>query len=145
MGHEVVWKAGASHQKSEDPPSLVSVLVVVLAYTSFVFLISPPSLLLLVPLLLPHRLLTFLFGPQVMQFRFGVGMIDTIIAKYMATVVGYHIVSRPLLNMSNPKHVNSTQNELQEEYYRSGRMMLQMAQVCMLVYDELGVREGEER
>ncbi|EKX51950.1 hypothetical protein GUITHDRAFT_84943 [Guillardia theta CCMP2712] len=65
---------------------------------------------------------------KVMQFRFGVGMIDTIIAKYMATVVGYHIVSRPLLNMSNPKHVNSTQNELQEEYYRSGRMMLQMAQ-----------------
>lgn len=65
---------------------------------------------------------------QVMQFRFGIGMIDTIVAKYMATVVGYYIVSRPLLDMSNPKFINSSSNELQEEYYRSGRMMLQMAQ-----------------
>ena len=46
----------------------------------------------------------------------------------MATVVGYYIVSRPLLDMTNPKFELSSSNELQEEYYRSGRMMLQMAQ-----------------
>ena len=34
-----------------------------------------------------------------MQFRFGVGMIDSLVAKYMATVVGYYIVSRPLLDI----------------------------------------------
>ena len=31
---------------------------------------------------------------QVMHFRFGLGMIDTVVAKYMATIVGYYIVSR---------------------------------------------------
>ena len=65
---------------------------------------------------------------KVMRFRFGIGMIDTLVAKYMATVVGYYIVSRPLLDMTNPKFELSSSNELQEEYYRSGRMMLQMAQ-----------------
>jgi hypothetical protein len=39
--------------------------------------------------------------------------------------------SRPLLNLSDARHMTSTQKELQEEYYRSGRMMLQMAQVCI--------------
>jgi ATP-binding cassette subfamily D (ALD) protein 3 len=65
---------------------------------------------------------------RVMHFRFGVGMIDTVVAKYMATIVGYYIVSRPLLNLSDARHLSSSQQELQEEYYRSGRMMLQMAQ-----------------
>eukprot|EP00282_Hemiselmis_andersenii_P042706 CAMPEP_0172056982 /NCGR_PEP_ID=MMETSP1043-20130122/6094_1 /TAXON_ID=464988 /ORGANISM="Hemiselmis andersenii, Strain CCMP441" /LENGTH=677 /DNA_ID=CAMNT_0012716463 /DNA_START=51 /DNA_END=2079 /DNA_ORIENTATION=- len=30
----------------------------------------------------------------VMHFRFGVGMIDTVVAKYMATIVGYYIVEQ---------------------------------------------------
>jgi len=64
---------------------------------------------------------------SVMQFRFGVGMIDTVVAKYLATVVGYSIVSRPILDLSNPRLLSSSHQEIQEEYYRSGRMMLQMA------------------
>ena len=65
---------------------------------------------------------------RMMHFRLGVGMVDTIVAKYVATIVGYYIVSRPLLNLADPRHLSSSQKELQEDYYRSGRMMLQMAQ-----------------
>ena len=47
-------------------------------------------------------------------FRFSMGFIDTIIAKYLATVVGYLVVSRPFLNLADPRHQNSTHAELQE-------------------------------
>lgn len=46
----------------------------------------------------------------------------------MATVVGYLVVSRPFLNLSDPRHMNSTQAELMEDYYQSGRMLLSLAQ-----------------
>mmetsp|Transcript_70545 Transcript_70545/g.188290 ORF Transcript_70545/g.188290 Transcript_70545/m.188290 type:complete len:669 (+) Transcript_70545:161-2167(+) len=65
---------------------------------------------------------------RMMRFRLAVGMVDTVVAKYMATIVGYYIVSRPLLDLANTRHKSATQKELQESYYRSGRMMLQMAQ-----------------
>ena len=56
------------------------------------------------------------------------GFIDTIIAKYLATVVGYLVVSRPFLNLADPRHQNSTHAELLEDYYQSGRMLLRMSQ-----------------
>ncbi|NXK23433.1 ABCD3 protein, partial [Arenaria interpres] len=61
-------------------------------------------------------------------FRFSMGFIDTIIAKYLATVVGYLVVSRPFLNLADPRHQNSTHAELLEDYYQSGRMLLRMSQ-----------------
>uniref|UniRef100_A0A8C5S9J6 ATP binding cassette subfamily D member 3 n=1 Tax=Laticauda laticaudata TaxID=8630 RepID=A0A8C5S9J6_LATLA len=61
-------------------------------------------------------------------FRFTMGFVDTIIAKYLATVVGYLVVSRPFLNLSHPRHQNSTHAELLEDYYQSGRMLLRMSQ-----------------
>ncbi|KAM9552879.1 ATP-binding cassette sub-family D member 3-like [Salvelinus alpinus] len=61
-------------------------------------------------------------------FRFSMGFVDSMIAKYMATVVGYLVVSRPFLNLSDPRHMNSTQAELMEDYYQSGRMLLSLAQ-----------------
>ncbi|XP_062992108.1 ATP-binding cassette sub-family D member 3 isoform X3 [Elgaria multicarinata webbii] len=61
-------------------------------------------------------------------FRFTMGFIDTIIAKYLATVVGYLVVSRPFLNLSHPRHQNSSHAELLEDYYQSGRMLLRMSQ-----------------
>jgi ATP-binding cassette subfamily D (ALD) protein 3 len=62
-----------------------------------------------------------------MQFRFGMGVIDNMIAKYWATVVGYAVVSRPFLDLSSPRHKNSTHNEIMEDYYRSGRMLVNLA------------------
>uniref|UniRef100_A0A8D2IPE5 ATP-binding cassette sub-family D member 3 n=1 Tax=Varanus komodoensis TaxID=61221 RepID=A0A8D2IPE5_VARKO len=61
-------------------------------------------------------------------FRFTMGFIDTIVAKYLATVVGYLVVSRPFLNLSHPRHQNSSHAELLEDYYQSGRMLLRMSQ-----------------
>uniref|UniRef100_A0A673ZC31 ATP-binding cassette sub-family D member 3 n=1 Tax=Salmo trutta TaxID=8032 RepID=A0A673ZC31_SALTR len=61
-------------------------------------------------------------------FRFSMGFVDSLIAKYIATVVGYLVVSRPFLNLADPRHMNSSQPELLEDYYQSGRMLLRMSQ-----------------
>lgn len=61
-------------------------------------------------------------------FRFSMGFVDSIIAKYVATVVGYLVVSRPFLNLAHPRHLHSTHSELLEDYYQSGRMLLRMSQ-----------------
>lgn len=61
-------------------------------------------------------------------FRFSMGFIDTVIAKYFATVVGYLSVSRPFLDLSDPRHKNSTHTEIMMDYYRSGRMLVRMAE-----------------
>ncbi|XP_065804780.1 ATP-binding cassette sub-family D member 3a isoform X2 [Labrus bergylta] len=61
-------------------------------------------------------------------FRFSMGFVDSIIAKYIATVVGYLVVSRPFLNISHPRHLHSSHSELLEDYYQSGRMLLRMSQ-----------------
>ncbi|MGH0134804.1 UNVERIFIED_CONTAM: hypothetical protein FKN15_052590 [Acipenser sinensis] len=47
-------------------------------------------------------------------FRFSMGFVDSLIAKYLATVVGYLVVSRPFLNLAHPRHLNSTHSELLE-------------------------------
>eukprot|EP00002_Diphylleia_rotans_P031581 TRINITY_DN6563_c0_g1_i2.p1 TRINITY_DN6563_c0_g1~~TRINITY_DN6563_c0_g1_i2.p1 ORF type:complete len:540 (-),score=120.57 TRINITY_DN6563_c0_g1_i2:828-2447(-) len=65
---------------------------------------------------------------RMVQFRASVGVIDTIVAKYFATVVAYLVISPPFLNLSHPRHLNSTPNELMLDYYRSGRMLVGMAQ-----------------
>jgi len=61
-------------------------------------------------------------------FRFSIGLADNIIAKYVATVVGYFVVSRPFLNLANPRHLHSTHSERLEDYYQSGRMLVKMAE-----------------
>uniref|UniRef100_A0A8C5NFK8 ABC transporter domain-containing protein n=1 Tax=Gouania willdenowi TaxID=441366 RepID=A0A8C5NFK8_GOUWI len=50
------------------------------------------------------------------------------ISADIATVVGYLVVSRPFLNLSDPRHLHSTHSELLEDYYQSGRMLLRMSQ-----------------
>ncbi|KAM9324098.1 ATP-binding cassette sub-family D member 3 [Gastrophryne carolinensis] len=61
-------------------------------------------------------------------FRFSMGFVDNIVAKYFATVVGYLVVSRPFLTPNHPRHLTSTHAELLEDYYQSGRMLLRMSQ-----------------
>jgi ATP-binding cassette subfamily D (ALD) protein 3 len=73
-----------------------------------------------------NRLVKHLSG--FIWFRFSVGIVDSIIAKYVATCVGYLTVSRPFLDLSHPRHLHSSHSELMEDYYRSGRMLFRMAQ-----------------
>uniref|UniRef100_A0AAQ4R6I4 ATP binding cassette subfamily D member 3 n=1 Tax=Gasterosteus aculeatus aculeatus TaxID=481459 RepID=A0AAQ4R6I4_GASAC len=44
-------------------------------------------------------------------FRCSMGFVDSMIAKYVATVVGYLVVSRPFLTPSHPRHLHSTHSE----------------------------------
>ena len=55
------------------------------------------------------------------------GVVDSVIAKYIATVVGFTVVSRPFLDLSHPRHLTSSHREIMEDYYRSGRMLVNMA------------------
>ncbi|GMT15001.1 hypothetical protein PFISCL1PPCAC_6298, partial [Pristionchus fissidentatus] len=61
------------------------------------------------------------------KFRFSVGFVDNIIAKYLATVVGWYTVSRPFFSR-NGVNPNKTKSELMQDYYNSGRMMFKMAE-----------------
>jgi ATP-binding cassette subfamily D (ALD) protein 3 len=62
-----------------------------------------------------------------MEFRFSMGVVDNIVAKYFATVVGYYIVSRPFLSTA-PSHLDAlSSSEMMEEYYKSGRMLVNLA------------------
>lgn len=72
-----------------------------------------------------HRLVKHL--RKAMQFRFSMGIIDNIVAKYFATVVGFWVVSRPFLDMNHPRHMHSSQSEIMEDYYKSGRMLVNLA------------------
>uniref|UniRef100_A0A8C6TZE8 ATP-binding cassette, sub-family D (ALD), member 3a n=1 Tax=Neogobius melanostomus TaxID=47308 RepID=A0A8C6TZE8_9GOBI len=64
----------------------------------------------------------------------GTGFLDvyhgikSTVTLYIATVVGYLVVSRPFLNLSDPRYLHSTQSELLEDYYQSGRMLLRLSQ-----------------
>ncbi|XP_056112951.1 ATP-binding cassette sub-family D member 3b isoform X1 [Rhinichthys klamathensis goyatoka] len=62
------------------------------------------------------------------HFRFSMGVVDSIIAKYIAMVVGYLVISRSFLDVTNQRHLNSSYAERLEDYYQSGRMLISLAQ-----------------
>jgi ATP-binding cassette, subfamily D (ALD), member 3 len=64
------------------------------------------------------------------QFRYSVGLIDTIVTKYLATVVGFYVMSRPFFGIAKGATAGTTEagsRESVEAYYASGRMLLNMA------------------
>ncbi|KAL6735455.1 hypothetical protein Aduo_005896 [Ancylostoma duodenale] len=65
---------------------------------------------------------------KVILFRFSIGFVDNIIAKYVATVVGWYAVSRPFHDRKNGFINSMSKNELIQEYYNSGRMMFKLAE-----------------
>lgn len=46
------------------------------------------------------------------RFRHSLGVLDSVVAKYFATIVGWTVVSRPFLNRSHPRHATSTSAEV---------------------------------
>ena len=73
-----------------------------------------------------NRLFRHLY--RFIRFRFRMGIVDDIIAKYTATTFGYLIVSRPFMNLEYEKFKSATHSELVEDYYRSGRMLVRLSQ-----------------
>ncbi|KAI6227674.1 ATP-binding cassette sub-family D member 3 [Aphelenchoides fujianensis] len=61
-------------------------------------------------------------------FRFSIGFVDNIIAKYCATVVGWYTMSRPFFSRTNSSLRNKSKNEIMQQYYTSGRMMFKLAE-----------------
>jgi len=35
------------------------------------------------------------------EFNFIIGVLDSVISKYLATILGYFVISRPFLDLSN--------------------------------------------
>ncbi|CAD5213362.1 unnamed protein product [Bursaphelenchus xylophilus] len=65
---------------------------------------------------------------HVILFRFSLGFVDNIVAKYCATVVGWYTMSRPFFSRSNVSLRGKSKNELMQDYYNSGRMMFKLAE-----------------
>nr|CCA16613.1 ATPbinding Cassette (ABC) Superfamily putative [Albugo laibachii Nc14] len=61
------------------------------------------------------------------QFRFIVGMLDNIVAKYFATIVGFWVVSKPFLDPSHPQHGKASFAQRMESYFRSGKMLIKLS------------------
>uniref|UniRef100_A0AC35U7T3 ATP-binding cassette sub-family D member 3 n=1 Tax=Rhabditophanes sp. KR3021 TaxID=114890 RepID=A0AC35U7T3_9BILA len=61
-------------------------------------------------------------------FKFSIGFLDNIIAKYAATTVGWFTVSRPFFDGENSEMMAKDKNELIQDYYNSGRMMFKLAE-----------------
>ncbi|VDL78381.1 unnamed protein product [Nippostrongylus brasiliensis] len=62
------------------------------------------------------------------QEKFSIGFVDNIVAKYVATVVGWYAVSRPFFDRKNAFINSMDRNDLIQEYYNSGRMMFKLAE-----------------
>eukprot|EP01139_Manchomonas_bermudensis_P010009 Amastigsp_a339828_62.p2 type:complete len:677 gc:universal Amastigsp_a339828_62:2048-18(-) len=64
-----------------------------------------------------------------MVFRGYMGVVDNVIAKYIATVVGFFVMSRGFLTVAGKADSMdaATQSATMESYYRSGRMLVNLA------------------
>ncbi|KAH7936186.1 hypothetical protein HPB52_019851 [Rhipicephalus sanguineus] len=60
-----------------------------------------------------------------LEYRFTLGIVDDIVAKYLATVVGYLLISRPFMA---GQRMQLDHNQRLEEYYKSGRMLVKLAE-----------------
>jgi len=62
----------------------------------------------------------------VISFRFSIGFVDNIIAKYLATMVGFGVVAVPF--MTDTALSRDSHQRRMEFYYTSGRIMLKLVQ-----------------
>lgn len=72
-----------------------------------------------------HKLVTHL--RKYLEFKSIIGVADNIIAKYLATVVGFYAVSIPFLRTDHPLLSGPTDQRFRS-YYTNGRMLVKMAE-----------------
>lgn len=63
-----------------------------------------------------------------LEFRVGMGIIDNMVAKYIATIVGFWAVSRPFFIKDHPVLASKVEGERLKNYYTYGRMLVKMAE-----------------
>ncbi|GFG33861.1 hypothetical protein Cfor_11055 [Coptotermes formosanus] len=63
-----------------------------------------------------------------LEFRVGMGIVDNMIAKYIATVVGFYSVSIPFFAVGHPLLAGCGKEERFRHYYEFGRMMVKLAE-----------------
>ncbi|XP_050067522.1 ATP-binding cassette sub-family D member 3 [Anopheles maculipalpis] len=63
-----------------------------------------------------------------LEFRVGMGIVDNMVAKYIATVVGFYAVSLPFFEKDHPLLTGSQQSERLSRYYTFGRMLVKLAE-----------------
>lgn len=51
---------------------------------------------------------------SLLLFRFSIGFVDNIVAKYVATVVGWYTMSRSFFDKNNSDMMKKTKNELMQ-------------------------------
>uniref|UniRef100_A0A0K8TQR6 Putative peroxisomal long-chain acyl-coa transporter abc superfamily protein n=1 Tax=Tabanus bromius TaxID=304241 RepID=A0A0K8TQR6_TABBR len=63
-----------------------------------------------------------------LEFRVGMGIIDNIIGKYIATIVGFYAVSIPFFTKDHHLLAGENKNERLKAYYTYGRMLVKLAE-----------------
>lgn len=63
-----------------------------------------------------------------LEFRVGMGIIDNMVAKYIATVVGFYAVSLPFFEENHPMLTGSKAGDRLSKYYTFGRMLVKLAE-----------------
>jgi ATP-binding cassette subfamily D (ALD) protein 3 len=63
-----------------------------------------------------------------LEFRVGMGIVDNMVAKYIATVVGFYSVSIPFFAVGHPLLAGCGKEERFRHYYEFGRMMVKLAE-----------------
>ncbi|XP_075235761.1 ATP binding cassette subfamily D member Pmp70 [Lycorma delicatula] len=63
-----------------------------------------------------------------LEFRVLMGTVDNIVAKYLATIVGFYAVSMPFMDPSHIVLSVANKNERFKQYYSSGRMLVKLAE-----------------
>eukprot|EP01130_Rhizamoeba_saxonica_P004635 TRINITY_DN1888_c0_g1_i14.p1 TRINITY_DN1888_c0_g1~~TRINITY_DN1888_c0_g1_i14.p1 ORF type:complete len:656 (+),score=122.47 TRINITY_DN1888_c0_g1_i14:13-1980(+) len=61
------------------------------------------------------------------RFQFLIGIFDSLVTKYIATIVGYFVISIPFFNLAYEPFKEKSQDELMQHYYSSGRMLMNLA------------------
>ncbi|XP_032684879.1 ATP-binding cassette sub-family D member 3 [Odontomachus brunneus] len=72
-----------------------------------------------------HKLTSHL--RKVLEFKTFMGIIDNVVAKYIATVVGFYAISEPFFQEDHPILSGSPAHRF-NSYYTYGRMMVRMAE-----------------
>ncbi|PSN54737.1 ATP-binding cassette sub-family D member 3 [Blattella germanica] len=63
-----------------------------------------------------------------LEFKVGMGVVDNIVAKYVATVVGFCSVSIPFFSANHPMLIGCGKEERFRYYYEYGRMLVKLAE-----------------